>query len=50
MATADIVGPEKAQAMVVDIPKAILEDLPVEVEPPGDPESPRRWWHFWKSA
>lgn len=49
-AAADIVGPEKARAMVVDIPKAVLEDLPVEIEPSGDLGPSRRWWHFWKSG
>ena len=49
-AAADIVGPEKARAMVVDIPKAIMEDRPVDVEPPEDPGPSRRWWHFWKSG
>ena len=48
-AAARIVGLESAQAMVVDTPKAILEDLPVEVGPPMKVEGPRRWWRLWGS-
>jgi protein-tyrosine phosphatase len=47
-AAAVIVGPERAQTMVVQTPKAILDDVPVEVEPPTGADHSRRWWHFWK--
>ena len=33
-AAAEIVGPEAAMAMLVDTPKAILEDKPLDIEPP----------------
>ncbi len=46
-AAAEIIGMERAQTMVVDTPRAILEDRPVEVEPPREADSPRRWWQFW---
>ena len=46
-AAAAIVGEERARAMVVDTPKAILEDRAVEVESPRKHEGPRRWWRFW---
>ena len=46
-AAAVIVGPDKAKAMVVDMPQAILEDMPVEVEAPSQPVSARRWWRPW---
>ena len=46
-AAAQIVGEEAAQAMVRDTPKAILDDLPVEVEPPTTLVERRRWWRFW---
>ncbi len=46
-ATARIVGDESAQAMVVDTPKAILDDRPVQVQPPRRVGGPRRWWRFW---
>ena len=46
VAAAKIVGEERARAMVVDTPKAVLDDLPVEVEPPGETETPRRWWRL----
>ena len=45
-AAAGIVGNERAQAMVVDTPKAILDNLPVEVPPPGDAGRPRKWWQL----
>jgi hypothetical protein len=45
-AAARIVGEEAARRMVVDMPKAVLEGQPVEVEPPGKVQ-PRRWWRFW---
>ena len=44
---AGMVGGQRARAMVVDTPKAILEDLPVEVEPPVRNTTSRRWWRFW---
>lgn len=39
---AEIVGPERATALVATTPAAILDDRPVEVEPPTPPR--RRWW------
>ena len=47
-AAAEIVGHERAQAMVIGTPKAILEDRPVAVEPPTKIGRGRRWWRFWK--
>ena len=44
---ARFVGNDKAQAMVVDTPKAILDDRPVEVEPAVVLRRPRRWWRPW---
>ncbi len=41
---ARLVGPERAHALVAANPAAILDDLPLEVEPPAPP--PRRW--FWQ--
>lgn len=49
-AAASIVGEERARAMVVDIPRAILKDEPVEVEPPLEGEQSRRWWQFWRGG
>jgi protein-tyrosine phosphatase len=46
-AAAAIVGEERARAMVVDTPKAILDDLPVEVETPIRDTGARRWWRPW---
>jgi protein-tyrosine phosphatase len=43
-----LVGEVSATAMVMDNPRAILEDLVVEVDPPRSYESIRRWWQFWK--
>ena len=45
---ANIVGSEAAQAMVVDTPKAILENLPVEFEPPVASDETKRWWQLWR--
>ena len=46
-AAASIVGYERARAMVVGTPKAILDDLPVEVELPSRVATSRRWWRPW---
>ena len=43
-----IVGRDRARAMVVDTPKAILDDREVVVEPPSNGGEPRRWFHFWR--
>ena len=42
-----IVGEERARAMVVDTPRAILSDAPVEVAPPEADRVDRQWWRFW---
>lgn len=47
-AASAIVGEDAARAMVVDTPKAILDDLPVEVEPPRPDTGLRGRWQFWK--
>jgi protein-tyrosine phosphatase len=47
-AAAAIVGHDRAQAMVVDTPRAILGDKPVETEPPRPDRAPRRWWRLWR--
>ena len=41
------VGQEAAMAMVVDTPKAILEDSSFEVARPRERVAVRRWWKFW---
>ena len=46
-AAALIVGQKRAEAMVVDTPRAIIKDLPVKVDPPRPDETSRRWWRFW---
>ena len=43
-AAARIVGNQEAWAMVVDTPRAILDDLPIEVEPPRAKAGLRQWW------
>lgn len=43
-AAARIVGEERARAMVVETPRAILDDQPVDVEPPTEAGPIRRWW------
>ena len=42
-----IVGEERALAMVVDTPRAVLEDRDVDVPSPVPLASSRRWWTFW---
>ena len=42
-----LVGETSAMGMVIDTPRAILEDLPIEVDKPRSDESVRRWWQFW---
>ena len=42
-----IVGQDAAMAMVVNTPKAILEDSSFEVARPRDRVAVRRWWKFW---
>ena len=48
-AAARIVGHDRALAMVKDTPRAILEDLPVEVEPPSASAPTRGWWRLGRS-
>mgnify|MGYP001175784958 CR=1 FL=1 len=48
-ATARIVGKELAEAMVVDTPKAILDDRPIQLQPPHRVDGARRWWRFWEA-
>jgi len=43
-----IVGPDASRAMVVDTPRAIVENLPLEVEPPVGARPSGRWWRFWR--
>ena len=45
-ATARIVGREKALAMVVDTPRAVIYDMPVDVEPIMTSQRPRPWWRI----
>ena len=47
-AAANIIGVEKAQQMVQVTPKAILEDIPVQVELPKDSVRSNRKWFFWR--
>ena len=44
-----IVGEERAQAMVEDIPRAVVNDLPVEVETPRVEQRGRRWSRLFRS-
>ena len=44
-AAVDVIGKEKATAMVLGTPEAILSDEPLDVEPPSEAVS-RRWWWF----
>lgn len=43
-AATKLVGAERAQGMVVDTPRAILENQPVKAETPQKAEKKRRWW------
>ncbi len=43
---AEIIGPERARAMVTTAPAAVLDDAPLPTEPPK-PVKPRRRW-FWR--
>jgi protein-tyrosine phosphatase len=45
-AAARLVGEERARAMVLDTPRAIIEGAPVEPDPPLPADSTRRWWSF----
>ena len=44
---AAVVGQDRARAMVIDTPKAILENLPVDIEGPTQTSERKRWWRFW---
>ena len=46
-AAANIAGQAEARAMVLDPPRAVLEDRPVQVESPRRDEDRRRWWRGW---
>lgn len=45
-AAAEIVGEDYARAMVVDTPRAVLDNLPIELEPPHADSGPKRWWQI----
>ncbi|MFQ5934621.1 MAG: CpsB/CapC family capsule biosynthesis tyrosine phosphatase, partial [Dehalococcoidia bacterium] len=45
-----VVAPERVRTMVVDTPKAVLDNLPIDVPPPQKPVRPRRWWQFRKGG
>ena len=47
-AAAQIVGLDSARAMVIDTPKAIFDDQPVNGEGPKVEEILPRWWSFWR--
>ena len=47
-AAAKIVGTQRAQSMVVDTPKAVLENKPVQVDPPKDSGDVKKWWQVWR--
>lgn len=49
-AAAKLVGMEAAQRMVVEIPQAILEDRPLEIDPPTDAARVKKWWQPWKQG
>ena len=44
---AELVGEERARAMVKAIPEAILAGEPIQVEPPIPPKS-KSFWKFWR--
>ena len=46
-AAASILGVERAESMVTETPKSIVDDLPLEVRPARETERPRRWWRIW---
>jgi protein-tyrosine phosphatase len=46
-AAAQVVGRERAMRMVVDTPRAVLEDRPVETQRPLATPAQRSWWRFW---
>ncbi len=48
-AAAEIVGEEKARAMVDDTPRAVIEGREVEPEQPLSHDPRRRWWSFRRS-
>ena len=47
-AASKIVGQELARNMVVATPKAVLDDLPIDVQSPGPWEASSSWWQFWQ--
>lgn len=47
-AASKIVGQEQAMNMVVATPKAVLDDLPIDVPSPGLWEASSSWWQFWR--
>ena len=46
-AASKFVGQDAAMAMVVNTPKAILEDSSFEAAQPRESVAVRRWWKFW---
>lgn len=47
-AAAEVVGEDRALAMVVDTPRAVLNDLSIELESVREDSDPRRWWQVFK--
>ena len=46
-AAAQLIGRERAVKMVVDTPRAVLYDQPVETDRPLAVQESRSWWRFW---
>ena len=47
-AAAAIVGEKRARALVMDTPRAVLDDVVVDLEPPRPDHGSRRWWQMWR--
>ena len=47
-AAAEIVGEDRALAMVIDTPRAVFNDLSIELESVSEDSDPRRWWQMFK--
>ena len=45
-----MVGRERARAMFIDTPRAVLDDRPVEVDPPDVAALSQPWWRFWRGG
>jgi protein-tyrosine phosphatase len=49
MRAEELIGSERARSLVVDVPRKIIDNLPIELPEPNE-RNPKRFWAFWRSG